>query len=540
MGKPSTAIKKISFTAVGILLLSAGMFVSCRKATPTWDTNILAPVVNASLSIDNLVADSLVQKNPDSSVTLVYNGSLYNMNTDSLVNMPDTTLVYGFGYLGMITMTPGETIFTNSDYTTYGTGSAQLKTATIQSGFVSIEVSSDIKQVTDFTYSVPSATLNSKPLGIYVKVPAKNGSVRGYVKKVYSLAGYTIDFTGPSHNSYNTISTSINGILDSAASSTSTSATYPYDSLVIKVTFYSIKPSYAKGYFGTVTRSYTSQVPFTIFSKVVSGKLDLQDMSVNMVLENYLGVDARVNLAQLTSVNTRTGSNINLTDAGLINNSININRATETHNPTSPVNPSIQTFSITPSNSNILAWADSLPNQVNYAVQITTDPLGNVSGSNDFAYGGYGISSHLDISVPLSLIANNLTLEDTLSVNFSNSTQAQQVKSGTFTLYASNGFPFSAGMQVYLLDSNMKIVDSLMAGPQTIAAGTINGSGVVISPQNSTLIMVLNTERTQRLLKTKHIIIRSRFNMGPPYLKIYSYYQLNVKLVGNFDYQVKG
>lgn len=540
MRKPSTAKKGLFVITASILIWASGLFVSCRKPSPTWDTNILAPVVNASLSINNLMADSLVQKNADSSVTLVYNSSLYDMNTDSLVKMPDTTLFYPYGYpfASPTTVNPGQyLIYPNTNTTSYGISTAQIRKATVQNGFVDIEVTSHITQPTDITYTVPSATLNSVPLTIYVKVPADNGSAPGYVKHTYSLANYNVDFTGPTHNSYNSITTSIHAIIDSNAGV----ATINYgDSLVVKATFYNISPSYARGYFGTVTKSYTAQVPFTIFGKVVGGNLDLQDMSVNMELDNYLGVDARVTLTQLSSVNTRTGNTVNLTDAGLLNNGINVNRATETFNPASPVSPSTQSFSISPANSNILAWADNLPDYVNYAVQITTDPIGNVSGSNDFAYNGYGIRSNLNISVPLSLIANNLTLEDTLNVNFSNSTQAQQVKSGTFTLYATNGFPFSAGLQVYLLDSNMKIADSLMVGPQTITAGTINGSGIVISPQNSTIICPLNTERTQLLLKTKHLIIYSRFNMGPPYLKIYSYYLLNVKLVGNFVYQLKG
>jgi hypothetical protein len=376
-----------------------------------------------------------------------------------------------------------------------------------------------------------------------MKVPAMTGPSPVKVTKTYSLANYTIDFTGPSHNSYNTISTLLTGIVDSAAPGMANIK--PGDSLNIRATFHGIEPDYAKGYFGTVTKTYTSQVAFPLFNKVVGGSLTMQNISVTMLLENYFGIDARLNLSQLTSVNTHTGTSVNLTDAGLINNSININRATETFNPNSPVNPSSQTFSITPANSNILAWADNMPNYINYALQVTTDPLGNVSGSNDFAYYGYGIYSHLNVSVPLSLIANNLTLEDTLNVNFGNNAQIQQVKSGSFNIYATNGFPFSAGLQVYLLDSlTGKIVDSLMMSPQTIAPGIMNVSGIVTSPVTSVLTITMNTAKTQLLFKTKRIIILSRFNIGsnppPVYRKIYDYYQLNVKMVGNFDYQFKG
>jgi hypothetical protein len=523
--------------------ITGGLFVSCKKGQPTWDVNVLTPIVSTSLSINNLLADTLIKVNPDTSVSLIYNGTLYDLNTDSILKMPDTILKYPYVAFFTTTVNPGQPVLpVNNSTTTYNINTVQLRKATLLTGFVDIEVTSYINQPTDMTYKVACATLGGSPLIMYVKVPAKNGTIPGRAKRTYSLANYSIDFTGPSHNGYNTINTILSGIVDSLAPSYASIS--PGDSLNINARFYGIEPNYAKGYFGTVTKTYTSQSTFPLFKKVIGGSLMMQNISVTMQLENNFGIDARINLAKLSSVNTHTASTVNLTDAGLINNSININRATETFNPASPVIPSVQTFSLTPANSNILAWLDNMPNNVGYTLQVTTDPLGNVSGSNDFAYYGYGITSNLNISLPLSIIANNLTLEDTLNANFANSAQAQQVKSGTFTIYADNGFPFSAGMQVYLLDSNMKIADSLMAPPQTIAAGIMNSNGIVLSPQNSVLTINMNTIRTQLLLKTKHIIVLSRFNMGsnppPVYRKIYSYYQLNVKLVGNFDYQIKG
>jgi len=547
MHKPYQRIKRPFLIALSVLCVAGGFFISCKKAQPSWDTNILAPIITTSLSINNLVGDTLIHRNPDSSVSLVYDGTLYNLNTDTLIKMPDTTLLYPYVIppFSHFSVNPGQPVLpVNNSTTTYQISTVELKKATLQTGFVDIEVRSYINQPTDITYKVPSATLNGNPLVMYIRVPAVNGSSPGVARKTYSLADYSIDFTGPSHNTFNTLNTILSGIVDSAAGVANINSG---DSLNIIVKFYSVSPSYAKGYFGTVTKSYTAQAPFPLFSRVIAGSLNLQNISVTMSLANYFGVDARLTLSQLASVNTHTGNTVNLTNASVINNAININRAVETFNPNAPTTPAVQNFSLTPSNSNILQWVDNLPTRVNYSLQVTTDPLGNVSGSNDFAYSGNGIESHLNITVPLSLIATNLTLEDTLSVNFNGSAQAQQVKSGTFTLYADNGFPFSAGMQVYLLDSTMHIADSLMIGPQTIIAGTINNSnGIVVAPQNSVILMSLNTARTQLLLKTKHIIILSKFNMGcasclpQVYRKIYSYYQLNVKLVGNFDYQIKG
>ena len=145
------------------------------------------------------------------SVTLVYNDVMNAVNTDSLVNLPDTTLIYGYGSIFTTAVNPGSTVIpTNNSSNGYAISTVQLSKATVQAGFVDIEITSHVNQATDYTYSVPSATLNGIPLVMYLRVPAKNGTTPGYTKKTYSLANYQIDFRGPSHNSYNLIQKQIN------------------------------------------------------------------------------------------------------------------------------------------------------------------------------------------------------------------------------------------------------------------------------------------------------------------------------------------
>jgi hypothetical protein len=341
-------------------------------------------------------------------------------------------------------------------------------------------------------------------------------------------------------NGYNDITTSIEVFLDPNASQLTVNAG---DKIVdASITFKKVIPYYAQGYFGTTTKTFgPTNEAFPVFSKIIGGTLSLQKVNANLTLYNGFGVDATLVLSKLTS--NRAGDTIPLSEIGLVNTPIHVNRATATNNPSSPVEPTVMTFSLNSSNSNILAWLDNMPTSVGYELQITTDPLGNVSGFHDFAYYGYGINAAINVTIPLSLIANNLTLADTLTTNFSGSGSAEkQVKSGTLTVYASNGFPFSAGLQMYLLNSKNVVCDSLFIPSQTIASGYVNTvTGRVTSPLNSVLTVSLDAARTQELFNTKNIILYARFNMGTPpstYRQIYSYYQLGLKLVGNFDYQV--
>jgi len=537
-------MNKVKRIALLIALLPVLYLTSCHKigSNATWDTQILAPLIKTNLSINNLVTNGSLITNPDSSLTLVFSDSLYNLNTDSLFKIPDTSLVYNYPILGPETITPGETILTNTNTNQYNVGSGvQMKKAIIQSGYLKVVINSNLAGLTDYIYQIPSLTLGGKPFDDTIPIPAGSPSTPSTITKYIPLNGYSVDFTGPTHNNCNELTTELTIALDPKASTVVTPASGG-GSINVNVTFDSLVPYFGGGYFGKNTKVIGPDTSaFPLFNKLVAGKLNLKYVSVNFTLVNGFGVDAQILLKHLTSI-SRNGSTLNLADAAIINNPINVNRAVETYDPAYPVNASIKTFSITPTTSpNILAWIDSLPTKVAYDLQIETDPLGNVSGFTDFAYLNYGIKAYLDVNVPLSLIATNLTLEDTVSVNLATSAQAQQIKSGTFTLYADNGFPFSAGMQVYVLNSNNQVSDSLVVPTQSILAGVTNALGTVIAPTNSTVTIPVGADKMPRLLAAKKLIIEAKFNTNPSvYSKIYSYYKLNIKMVGNFDYQVKG
>lgn len=60
---------------------------------PAWTTRILTPLINATLSMANLVDDTLVFRDSDSSIRLVYRYTFDELNMDTLLKIPDTTLV---------------------------------------------------------------------------------------------------------------------------------------------------------------------------------------------------------------------------------------------------------------------------------------------------------------------------------------------------------------------------------------------------------------------------------------------------------------
>ncbi len=101
------ALNKLLMKIKTILVLFAACIVlwtACKRDPnqERWDTNILAPLVNSTLTLENLIGDSLVKTNADSTVSLVYRNNLYNLTLDTLLHIPDTTLpVNSYGLSGL-------------------------------------------------------------------------------------------------------------------------------------------------------------------------------------------------------------------------------------------------------------------------------------------------------------------------------------------------------------------------------------------------------------------------------------------------------
>jgi hypothetical protein len=528
-------------TLLACIAISSCLFFACRKEMekPSWDTEVLAPLINASLNINNLLPDSILQANPDSSLKIVYNNELYKLNIDSIFKIPDTLLHNAYvSPFPTYLFNPGDVIpFPSVSSTSYSiAGGVQLKTAIIKSGIVSFYVKSLIHEVTDFEYKIPCATLAGVifTTGV-IHVPAAVGTTPGIYFREYDLSGYTFDLTGVLHNTVNTVSTSLSATISPLGSPVTVLNT---DSLIIDNTFRDVIPYYAKGYFGQNT--YTigpSTTSFNLFERIVDGTIQLEDVNFNFNIENPIGMDARLNISNISSINTHSGNVVNLTNS-IIGSTININRASESG---TTVYPTYSNFPLTTTNSNIKPMIENLPNQFGYSMQIVTNPLGNISGSNDFIYSDRLLKARLNMEIPLSLVANNLTLADTLALNIAPTDGTQNIHDGTLTLFANNGFPFDAQVQLYLLNDSNVAVDSIFGYANTIVQAPINASYRAVGQKLTKISIPVSESKMDILYATKKAVLKIKFNTAaqPNYIKIYSDYTIDVKVVGDFNYTIK-
>ena len=76
---------------VGCLVI---FVASCKRDSQTnWNTDILAPLATTNLTINNLVKDSILHTNADSSLSIVYQNTVYSLNLlDQYIHIPDTSI----------------------------------------------------------------------------------------------------------------------------------------------------------------------------------------------------------------------------------------------------------------------------------------------------------------------------------------------------------------------------------------------------------------------------------------------------------------
>jgi hypothetical protein len=519
-----------------ILFVALVVFSSCRKPTATnWDVDVVFPVVKSSLNIKNFIGDSIFTADNTGLLHLNVSREITAIKLDSLLKLPDTTIVNTFTIPAVFptTLTPGQslTFFPASELDFNISDGVALKKLDIRSGILSVKFTNDLVEPLDLLYVIPSAVKNGQPLTIFETVPPNNVPLF----KTYNLEGYTLNMRGLNGNKYNTIVQAYTVTVNSSANPVAVSFG---QGAKTTLTYSDIIPNYVEGYFGQQTVAIPlDTAKLDIFNNFQASNFMLKGATLNFKILNEFGAEFSSSLFNVKSINSSNSNTVALT-SGLLSN-ININAASKSGGT---VFPSVKTISLTSTNSNIAPFLSNLPDKLTYQGNINVNPLGNISGYNDFAFYNTGIRVLADIDIPLRFNANYFKFISNSTVDFSNVKQLENVNFGNFVVSATNGYPFRAQLQAYLLNEQNVIIDSLfIPGSNFMERGVVDAQNVVISPTQSKLNVPVSQVRIENLRKAKTIRLVTYFIMptNPPDIKIYDYYKFDVSIIAELNYNVK-
>ena len=405
----------------------------------------------------------------------------------------------------------------------FNLGTTKLTEIGIKEGYISIIATSSLPDTISILYFIPSLTKDGVPFEELVKIPPNINTTP--TSLYFNCDGYIMDLKGQvgriGGDTVNTIYSEMHIYLDSTGELETINRV---DSFNLYNEF-NIVPEYAKGYIGQDTLLMSPETKNTsIFESITNGTIDLKEGNLNLSIQNYVGADASISFQQFSSDNTNdnhppTSVTTDQNGANIIGNPYFIERATL--NNENIIIPTLININLDASD-----MLEILPNQTTVAATFMLNPNGE-QAVEDFLYIDYPISATLDASIPLSFIANNLTISKTIEIDLSSDTELEIDE-----LYISieNGIPLSAKVDVILLDQHNNTLDTLVKNTNIICANTDTENKVTTASNN--LITITNTEFNN--VKNMKIVASFTTSSITEHIDIYSYYIMKVNLSARF------
>ena len=516
-------------------LYKGDLIVEFFNGYPTDVSNVSLSLINASSQ--NLIAEfqfpiiysgtsetdtfSVAGQTLDENIiAIIHNMDVNQSNGPVLINYNDAIItkitVSDIGIIEATAFFPEQQITDKLAEHSFDMGSAQIKEIGIKEGTVSINVLSTLPNG-KIIYNIPSLKKNGISFSTENIVPQTiNGEITTYE---FDFSGYILDLTGQDGriggDTINTIYTESYSYIDSTGELEYINQTDSFYSFIE----FNIIPEYAIGYLGQDTIEIgPNEKEIKIFDKITSGSISLEQAQLYFNINNYIGAEGALVFKQLNIQNTNTGNTINggvdvISGNSIIGHEYLIERADLINN----------TPLISPHTTNILLDAKNMleimPNLLTTHLDYRINPNGPQI-IDDFLYPDKPINASLNLEIPLNFSTNNLTLIDTLSFSSINNKNIEKLY-----LTVDNGFPFSANLELLIIDQYDNILDTLFQN--TISEGTINEDGMVIEQSTTTL-----QSSYSNINDIKKIIAKVALNTIPEdeMIKIYDSYNISLTL----------
>lgn len=398
----------------------------------------------------------------------------------------------------------------------------RLTAATAKSGIINLRVVSTIEDTMFFDYYVPSVTKDGQPLQLNEKInPAPSG---GSIEKefVIDVGGYDFDLTGaPLYNTYNAFYSELVGRIDSTGEVVTLSLS---DSILVFVKLNNFVPEYVEGYLGnTEVIAGPEVVPFELFKSFSGGSFEFDQVEIAVGVSNGNGVPFEVAVDELQALNTKNGASVDI-DLSSLGTPLIVESATDIYSPAEQI--------WTLENSQNLTDAINIfPDALSFGMTIASNPLMDSTDMDQFAVDSNRLTAFTDINIPLSLIADELTIEDTSEFSGSKIQVPEGLQSGTLYFLLDNTFELEANIEVEFLTSDGDILESIsFQNPITASSG---------ESVRSILEWPFELTDLSSIIASKQIVFRATLNTRGlnEYKKIYSTQSIDATMSLRFNYQ---
>lgn len=523
---------------VASALLSVLLLASCRKenSKPQWDVDLLVPLVKTTLTIRDLVPDSLLEADADGALTLVYRDELFGVDLDTLLDVPDTSITYSYVLpFGSLALPAGSSLPPINEVTDFDVDDVQLRYLELREGTLTMTLFNMITSGIIGTFNLPGGSYMGSMVSLQQYVDAGTPLSPSSATVVRDLSFHQFDLTGPTYDAVNTLATELLLQLDPAGSGATVTNE---DSVIAIATYGGLRPQYARGYFGQRIVHVGPEVnDFALFDPIIAGSIDLDQVTLTMTVTNGVGIDARVMIDHFTGENTNTGALVDLEHA-IIPGPINLNRAVDLGGS---FQPSAYETVLTNANSNVDLLLEAMPDRLEFEMDLEVNPLGDVSNGNDFLYWDSKLSAEAELRIPLNVIATGLTLQQTVTPDLPGSSEGHGLQHGELMLFATNGFPLDAMLLLDIVDDADNVLSTLPV-EGAIAAGILGPDLLVHTRVESELSTYLDDAQVDLLYTGGSLRITTVFNTADQtqHLQLLDSYAMDLQITAEGNYIVNG
>lgn len=490
------------------------LFTSCTKEELDFDSfdqiklrpDVTAPLVNAKLEVNDLLeTDSVLRENPDGSLRIIFRqDNVAKFSSENLVEIPTQDEVPLPLVAGQPKLALGVSLGTFSG--------AELGAVDFEEGYLKFgirNVPSPLQDTVSFQIAITNAVnkqRNDTLSPIFHLLPGQTSMVDSV-----SLTDFPFDFSNGG--------TAVNFIgLEAAVIDPGTAPNNTLFEGFFQLT--SLVVNSADGFFGQRVVKFPSG----------SFELDLSalsDFTDGMILTN-------------PKMRLLTASRVGLP----VEMKVNFNGANSNNQITSLDMPSFQlsapaqvggvvfdTNALNNTNSNIVNFLASVPQQVLYSGNVEINPKGKTASSN-FISDASAIDLDMEIEVPLEFRANRMILEEVVDgISFSTE-NPDLIEELELFIETETSFPFDVSLDLIFLDSITGDsaagvnIDLLKAAPVDA-----NGRADVNNPVVNTENILLNDAQIDGLLRSDAIrfkAVMNTANQGQTIVKLFTDYHLDV------------
>lgn len=492
---------------IGLLTFLIIVFSSCRKNT-SWDTNWVAPLINDTLDLTNLVNDSTLSVSGGFySVNL--KRTLLNINVSDFVSIPDTTIAQVFTLsTPSINVPPGSQFVNSIEEHVLDLEDLELKKITLKAGVINLEMKNPIQEQVKMVIELPGVSLNGVPFSATYYAPAGTTNSPGILNKIIDLSGYSLDLTGENGSNFNIL---MSKVTVSTLATGNTVTITNQDHIVVNATFKDVVLKYARGYFGSRILKDTTDFNIDFFQNIAGGSIDLPNTSVKIKVENSIKFEAKAKINYLKNENNY-GTTISMS-GGDIGNTFLLDQPTGSFGS---LQPTYVQLLFNSGNSNIENYFENLGYKHSLAYQIQINPWGNTSGGWNEIYENSKLKLTVEANMPLSLLSDNLNVRDTFEFKLDQNKDKTRITNGTFVLDADNAFPFEGKIKLRLLDKNKQQLYLAEATHPILSSllGALNSAG--IQHQKTNTAFLISESMVEDLDKIKFIVVDFILNTPNP------------------------